>query len=114
MAAIPLLDFRWAILAALVAMSQIPLVALRWRMILDGLAARTLRMTDTAMVAITAIGVFFVQVLPSAVGEGVRAWRLGRGDLCVAPAVTAWCSIGQWAWVSWSRSDLSPCRSRRV
>jgi hypothetical protein len=89
MADIPLLDFRWAILAALVAMSQIPLVALRWRMILDGLAARTLRMTDAAMAAITAIGVFFVQVLPSAVGEGVRAWLLVRLGCGWGPAVTS-------------------------
>src|SRR5713101_707264 len=63
--AIPSLDFRWAAFATLVVMLEIPLVALRWRSILDGLVARNRRMTDTAMVAITAIGVFFVQVLPS-------------------------------------------------
>jgi glycosyltransferase 2 family protein len=87
--AIPSLDFRWAAFAALVVMLQIPLVALRWRNILDGLAARNERMTDTAMVAITAIGVFFVQVLPSAMGEGVRAWLLVRLGCGWRAAVTS-------------------------
>ena len=30
------------------------------------------------MIAVTAIGVFFAQVLPSVAGEGVRAWLLVR------------------------------------
>jgi glycosyltransferase 2 family protein len=89
LSAIPLLDFRWAALAVVVAMSEIPLVALRWLSILDALAARTRRMTDAAMIAITAIGVFFVQVLPSAVGEGVRAWLLVRLGCGWRPAVTS-------------------------
>src|SRR5262245_62104964 len=78
LSAIPLLDFRWAALAALMVIAEIPLAALRWRNILDGLAARMPRMTDAAIMAITAIGVFFGQVLPSAAGEGVRAWLLVR------------------------------------
>jgi uncharacterized membrane protein YbhN (UPF0104 family) len=78
LSAIPLLDFRWAAFATLAVMLQIPLVAQRWRNILDGLAARNERMTHIAMVAVTAIGVFFVQVLPSVMGEGVRAWLLVR------------------------------------
>src|ERR1700694_5848764 len=73
LSAIPLLDFRWAACATLVVMLQIPLLAVRWRNILDGLAARSERMTYTAMVAVTAIGMFVVQVLPSVMGEGVRA-----------------------------------------
>ena len=89
LSAIPLLDFRWAALAVVVAMSQIPLVALRWGSILDGLTARARRLTDGAMIAITAIGVFFVQVLPSAVGEGVRAWLLVRLGCGWRPAVTS-------------------------
>jgi uncharacterized membrane protein YbhN (UPF0104 family) len=82
LSAVPLLDFRWVAFATLLVMLQIPIMALRWRNILDGLAARNERMTRTAMVAVAAIGVFFVQVLPSVMGEGVRAWlivRLGCG-----------------------------------
>src|SRR6516225_3530596 len=89
LSAIPLLDFRWAAVAVVVAMSQIPLVALRWGSILDGLTARARRLTDGAMIAIAAIGVFFAQVLPSAVGEGVRAWLLVRLGCGWRPAVTS-------------------------
>jgi glycosyltransferase 2 family protein len=42
------------------------------------LAARNKRMTATAMIAITAIGQFFAQALPSVAGDGVRAWLLAR------------------------------------
>jgi uncharacterized membrane protein YbhN (UPF0104 family) len=82
LSAVPLLDFRWVAFAILIVVLQIPLVALRWRNILEALAACSGRMTRTAMVAVSAIGVFFVQVLPSVMGEGVRAWlvvRLGCG-----------------------------------
>src|ERR1700687_930995 len=89
LSAIPLLDFRWVAFATLAVMLQIPLVAPRWRNILDGLAARNERMTDVAMVAITAIGVFFVQVLPSVMGEGVRAWLLVRLGCPWRPAVSS-------------------------
>jgi uncharacterized membrane protein YbhN (UPF0104 family) len=74
------LDIGWLGLAELVAMLQIPLVALRWNEILEALAARRQRIT--AMVAVTAIGQFFAQVLPNVVGDGMRAWlltRLGSG-----------------------------------
>jgi glycosyltransferase 2 family protein len=75
---IRLLDLRWAALAALMAMIQIPLVGMRWRAILDGLAAIDGRITTISIIAITAIGVFFAQVLPSVMGEGIRAWLLVR------------------------------------
>ena len=78
LSAIPLLDFRWAAFAILVAMLEIPLLGLRWRNIVDALAVRNERMTRTAMIAVTAIGVFFAQVLPSVAGDGVRAWLLVR------------------------------------
>lgn len=78
LSAIPLLDFRWAAFAILIAMLQIPLLGLRWRNIVDALAVRNERMTRRAMVAVTAIGVFFAQVLPSVAGDGVRAWLLVR------------------------------------
>src|SRR5437660_5323428 len=76
--AIPLLDFHWAALAILVAMLEIPLSGLRWYNIVGSLGARDKRMTRVAMVAATAVGVFFAHVLPSVAGEGVRGWLLVR------------------------------------
>jgi len=75
---IPLLDWRWAALAILMAMLQIPLLGLRWRNIVDALAPDDPPMTRADMIAATAVGVFFAQVLPSIAGEGVRAWLLVR------------------------------------
>ena len=74
------IDIGWLGLAELVVMLQIPLVALRWSEILEALAARRERFT--AMVAVNAIGMFFTQVLPNVVGDGIRVWlltRLGSG-----------------------------------
>ena len=70
------LDIRWLGLAELVVMLQISLVALRWNEILKALAAP--RQPITAMIAVTAIGQFFTQVLPNVVGDGMRAWLLAR------------------------------------
>jgi glycosyltransferase 2 family protein len=78
LSAIPWLDFRWAAFATLVVILQIPLVAMRWCKILNALRARNARMTIRAILAVTAIGVFFAQVLPTMAGEGVRAWLLAR------------------------------------
>jgi glycosyltransferase 2 family protein len=78
LSAVALLDFRWAAFATLIVMLQIPLLGLRWRNVLNELAACDARMTRTVMIAITAISVFFAQVLPSVAGEGVRAWMLAR------------------------------------
>src|SRR5262249_60469080 len=81
LSAIPLLDFRWTALAILVVMLQIPLLGLRWGNIVDALAAGDGPVTRVDMIAATAVGMFFAQVLPSIAGEGVRAWllvRLGR------------------------------------
>ena len=75
---IPLLDWRWAALAILMAMLQVPLLGLRWRNIVDALAPDDPPMTRADMIAATAVGVFFAQVLPSIAGEGVRAWLLVR------------------------------------
>jgi hypothetical protein len=72
------LDVRWAAFATFIVMLQIPLVALRWRNVLRALAQCNERMTRAAMIAITAIGLFFAQVLPSVASEGVRAWLLVR------------------------------------
>src|SRR6266481_2501866 len=78
LSAIPLLDFRWAVLAILVAILEVPLSGLRWSNIVASLGVRDKQMTRTAMIAATAVGVFFAQVLPSVAGEGVRAWLLVR------------------------------------
>jgi glycosyltransferase 2 family protein len=75
-AAVTLSDFRWAAFAILVVMLQIPLVAMRWRNILEALVALDVRMTRVAIMAITAIAVFFGQVVPSVASEGLRAWLL--------------------------------------
>src|ERR1700730_4229524 len=66
------LDVRWGAFAAFIVIRQIPLVALRWRNVLRALAACDERMTRAAMIAITAIGLFFAQVLPSVASEGGR------------------------------------------
>ena len=76
--AVPLLDFRWVAFATLVIVLEIPLLAQRWGNVVAALAARNERMTHIVMIAITAIGQFFVQVLPSVAGDGVRAWLLAR------------------------------------
>jgi uncharacterized membrane protein YbhN (UPF0104 family) len=70
------LDVRWAVFATFIVMLQIPVVALRWRNVLLALGACNKRMTQAAMTVITAIGLFFAQVLPSVASEGVRAWLL--------------------------------------
>src|SRR5271166_2926345 len=71
---IPMLDLRWTAFAVLIAMLQIPLVAMRWRQILDALAVVNRRVTNASLLAIIAIGLFFSQVLPSVTGDGMRAW----------------------------------------
>jgi glycosyltransferase 2 family protein len=75
---IPHLDYRWAALAILIVMLQIPLIAIRWREILRALDAIDQRMTITSLTVITAIGSFFAQALPSIMGDGIRAWLLVR------------------------------------
>src|SRR5215472_9163840 len=87
--AIPLLEFRWAVLAACIAMLQIPLGGLRWYNIVDALGARGQQMTRAAMIAATSVGLFFAQVLPSVAGEGVRAWLLVRLGCDWRTAVTS-------------------------
>jgi glycosyltransferase 2 family protein len=78
LSAMSLVDFRWAALAILVVVLEIPFAGLRWYNIVDALGARDQQMTRAAMIAATAVGIFFAQVLPSVAGEGVRAWLLVR------------------------------------
>ena len=87
--AVPRLDWRWAAGAVCIALLQIPIVALRWRNILDALPAQHQRLTNGVMTAISAIGIFFAQVLPMAAGEGVRAWLLVRRGCNWRNAVTS-------------------------
>jgi glycosyltransferase 2 family protein len=75
---IPMLELRWIGVAVALVMLQIPLVAMRWREILQGLAVVNPQMTNTSILAITAIGVFFSQVMPSVMGDGMRAWLIVR------------------------------------
>jgi glycosyltransferase 2 family protein len=75
---IPMLELRWIGVAVALVMLQIPLVAMRWREILHGLAVVNPQMTNTSILAITAIGVFFSQVMPSVMGDGMRAWLIVR------------------------------------
>jgi uncharacterized membrane protein YbhN (UPF0104 family) len=89
LSAVPLLDFRWAAFAVLVVVLQIPLLGVRWCNILDALAVRNARVTIVATIAVSAIGVFFAQVLPSVAGEGVRAWLLVRLGCDWRSAVTS-------------------------
>ena len=117
---------------SLVAALQILLVALRWNEILEALAARRQRIT--AMIAVTAIGQFFAQVLPNVVGDGMRAWlltRLGSGwrnavtsvvidrgvgvGLMVALACGSAAAVGAGprspaiaTWCSWCTAQCSP------
>ena len=86
---IPHLEFRWAAFAMALVMLQIPLVATRWREILHVLGAITERTTNASIVAITAIGIFFAQVLPSVLGEGIRAWLIVRLGCAWRTAVTS-------------------------
>jgi len=76
--AIPRLDFRWAAFATLLVTLQIPLLGARWCNVVEALAVRNAQMDSVTMTVLTAIGVFFGQILPSVAGEGVRAWFLVR------------------------------------
>ena len=89
LSAVPLLNFRWAAFAVFVVVLQIPLLGVRWCNILDALAVRNARVTAVATIAVSAIGVFFAQVMPSVAGEGVRAWLLVRLGCDWRSAVTS-------------------------
>ena len=75
---LPAFDFRWAACAVVVAMVQILLLALRSWAIARTLAPQAARLTYLASSAVTAIYALLAQVVPSVVGEGIRAWMLTR------------------------------------
>src|SRR4051794_19427358 len=71
----------WVALSVLIIMVQIPLVGLRWCLIVEALSQNERRPRRTPLMAITAIGLFFGQVAPNVVGDSMRVWlltRLGR------------------------------------
>ncbi len=76
------LDLRWAGMASLLLILEIPIVALRWSRIVDALEGDRTRIRRRPIIAITAIGGFFAQVMPNIAADTVRAWmltQLGRG-----------------------------------
>jgi uncharacterized membrane protein YbhN (UPF0104 family) len=76
--ALPNFDFRWTAFAVLVVIAQIPLLALRLRAIVMMLVPQPSSLTYLAANAVTAIYGLFAQIVPSVVGEGIRAWMLTR------------------------------------
>lgn len=71
-------DVRWIAFAVLVAMTRIPLLALRLRAIMVELVPKTVHLTYLAANMVTAFSLLFAQVMPSVVEEAVRAWMLTR------------------------------------
>jgi uncharacterized membrane protein YbhN (UPF0104 family) len=71
-------DYGWALIAALVVMVETPLVALRWRTILNSLASGVEQTPSKPIIAITAIAVFVAQILPNVAADAVRVWLLAR------------------------------------
>jgi glycosyltransferase 2 family protein len=69
---------RWIALAVLIAMTQLPLLALRLQAIVRSLTPQPSRLTFIAANALIAIYWLFAQVLPTVAGEGIRAWMLTR------------------------------------
>jgi glycosyltransferase 2 family protein len=71
------LELRWLFLALVCAMLQIPLVACRWRLFVDAVSPST-HIAMWPIVAITAIGIFWGQVMPNVAGDGMRTWLLAK------------------------------------
>jgi hypothetical protein len=75
---LPGIDMRWSMLAIALLVSQIPLVGLRWLLIVKILAMRGRQVTWIWMSVAAGIAQFFGQILPVVAGDGVRVWFLGR------------------------------------
>lgn len=71
-------EFAWAGAAAFVIALEIPLIALRWRTVVDALATGSARTPLGAMLAINSIATFFGQIFPNVAGDAVRVWLLAR------------------------------------
>jgi uncharacterized membrane protein YbhN (UPF0104 family) len=72
------LDLRWASLAVVVMMWQVPLVGLRWGTIIDRLEHAAAPVGRWPIVAITSISTFFAQVVPAIAADSYRFWMLSR------------------------------------
>lgn len=73
---LPTLNVAWIGLAVLGAMLQIPLIGVRWSVILDVLPVHRVSLLDA--IAITWIAAFVGQVLPYGAGDAMRVWLLRR------------------------------------
>jgi hypothetical protein len=72
------LDWPWIAFVLLVLVSQIPLLAIRWREIIVICGAS---LTPATALRYSFVGTFFSQVLPSSIGgDAVRIWLLARGS----------------------------------
>jgi uncharacterized membrane protein YbhN (UPF0104 family) len=69
-------NFGWIVFAVLVAIAQTPFMALRLQAIVQALEPRPAGLTWLGACALTAIYSMFAQVLPTLLGEGIRAWML--------------------------------------
>lgn len=72
------LDYRWFMAAAITLFVQVPLVASRWSLIANALEPRRPPVPLGAMVAISMISNFFIQVLPNVMGDAIRVWMLSK------------------------------------
>jgi uncharacterized membrane protein YbhN (UPF0104 family) len=75
---LPEIDTRWAMLAVVLLVAQIPLVGLRWLQIAKVLTMRGRQLTFFWMTVAAGVAQFFGQILPVIAGDGVRVWFLGR------------------------------------
>jgi uncharacterized membrane protein YbhN (UPF0104 family) len=72
------IDMRWAGLAVLALMLQIPLVGWRWSKIVDALERGRKPIRRGPVIAIMAISNFFGQIMPNVAADTVRVWMLTR------------------------------------
>jgi glycosyltransferase 2 family protein len=72
--ALPTIDLRWMALAILVVALQIPLLAARLQAIVNSLGRPPAYFRYLAALSVTAICMFFGQVVPGLVSEGIRIW----------------------------------------
>ena len=74
------LDPRSACLVVILLMTQIPLISLRWRNIVNALDGGRRSLPINPAIACTAIVTFFAQVVPNLAADSLRAWMLTRLD----------------------------------
>jgi uncharacterized membrane protein YbhN (UPF0104 family) len=72
------LNFTWIALVLLLLMLQLPLAGLRWSGVVEALSSGRPHTPRGPLFAITAIGIFFGQIVPNLAGEAMRVWLLSR------------------------------------